>query len=277
MDMSKKHGVAAGIVKSGLWIYCSFAVFILAYMLYNSFRPKKEMLTNTLGVPKEFTFRNFEKLLVNDHFLRFFMNSVIILAASLVLIVLISSLTSYGIARYRFKLRKAMRIYFLIGLMFPVQLGIVPIFLLMSKMNLVNNMLSVIIVSAAGISMPVFMLSNFFSRLPEEIHEAAIIDGAGEWTTFYKIMFPMASPVVIAISITVSVQIWNQFFLPLIFLQSEKYKTVPLIVMKYTKNLFTTLDSAMAVSVLSTIPILILFVIFSNKIIDGVTAGAVKG
>lgn len=277
MDMNKKQGVIAGFVKGGLWIYCSFAVFILAYMAYNSFRPKKEILTNTLGAPKEFTLGNYEKLLVDDNFLRFFFNSVVILGASLILIVLISSLTSYGIARYRFKLRKAMRIYFLIGLMFPVQLGIVPIFLLMSKMNLVNNMLSVILVSAAGISMPVFMLSNFFSRLPEEIHEAAIIDGAGEWTTFYKIMFPMASPVVIAISITVSVQIWNQFFLPLIFLQSEKFKTVPLIVMKYTKNLFTTLDSAMAVSVLSTVPILALFVLFSNKIIDGVTAGAVKG
>ena len=275
--MNKHHGVVAGIVKALLWVYCSFAVFILGYIAYNSFRPKKEILTNTLGAPKEFTLKNYEKILVNDNFLRFFLNSVIILVASLILIVIISSLTSYGIARYRFKFKKAVRIYFLIGLMFPVQLGIVPIFLLMSKMNLIDNLLSVIIVSASSISMPVFMLSNFFARLPEEIHEAAIIDGAGEWTTFYKIMFPMASPVVFAISITVSVQIWNQFFLPLIFLTSEKYKTVPLIVMKYTKNLFITVDSAMAVSILSTVPILILFIIFSNRIIDGVTAGAVKG
>jgi len=275
--MDKHHGIVAGIIKAFLWVYCSFAVFILGYILYNSFRPKKDILTNTLGLPSGFTLDNYKKLLVDDKFLRFFLNSVIILVASLILIVIISSLTSYGIARYKFKLNKAVRIYFLIGLMFPSQLGIVPIFLLMSKLNLVDNLLSVIIISASGISMPVFMLSNFFAKLPEEIHEAAIIDGAGEWTTFYKIMFPMASPVVFAVCITVSVQIWNQFFLPLIFLTSEKYKTVPLIVMKYTKNLFITVDSAMAVSILSTVPILILFIIFSNRIIEGVTAGAVKG
>ncbi len=275
--MNKHHGVVAGIVKALLWVYSSFAVFILCYITYNSFRPKNEILTNTLGVPKKFTLDNYKKLLVNDKFLSFFLNSVIILVASLILIVLISSLTSYGIARYNFKFKKAFRVYFLIGLMFPAQLGIVPIFLLMSKLNLVDSLLSVIIVSSAGISMPVFMLSNFFEKLPEEIYEAAKIDGANEWTTFYKIMFPMASPVVFAVCITVSVSIWNQFFLPLIFLTSEQNKTVPLIIMKYTNKLFLTVDSAMAVSVLSTVPILILFIIFSNRIIEGVTAGAVKG
>lgn len=125
--------------------------------------------------------------------------------------------------------------------------------------------------------MPVFMLTDFFANLPNEIYEAAIIDGAGEWKTFYKIMFPMAKPIVFSICIIMSVQVWNQFFMPLIFLQSEAYKTIPLIIVKYTKNLLSTMDLAMAASVLSTVPILIIFVIFSERILEGVATGGVKG
>ena len=121
------------------------------------------------------------------------------------------------------------------------------------------------------------MLTDFFSKLPKEIYEAAVIDGAGEWTAFFKIMFPMATPVVFSVCITSSVQIWNQFFLPLIFLQKDEYKTLPLLVVKYTNKLINTMDLAMAASALSTIPILILFMIFSRRILDGVTSGAVKG
>jgi raffinose/stachyose/melibiose transport system permease protein len=90
-------------------------------------------------------------------------------------------------------------------------------------------------------------------------------------------MFPMAKPVVFSVCVIVSVQIWNQFFVPLIFLQQERLKTIPLVVMEYTSNLISTMDLAMAASVLSTVPILIIFIVFSNKILDGITAGAVKG
>jgi len=277
LPMNKHQGVTAGFVKAGLWIYSSFALFILIYMTYNSLRERKDILGNTFGKPAGLSLSNYVKLIADDNFFHYFFNSIFILVVSLTLLILISSFTAYGIARYKFKGKKFMRIYFLIGLMFPVQLGIVPIFQMMKQLNLINNMASVIIVSAAGISMPVFMLTDFFSKLPDEIYEAAVIDGAGEWTTFFKIMFPMASPVVFSVCITSSVTIWNQFFLPLIFLQQDANKTIPLLVTKYTKNLFSTMDLAMAVSTLSTVPILILFIVFSNKILDGVTAGAVKG
>ena len=125
--------------------------------------------------------------------------------------------------------------------------------------------------------MPVLLLTDFFAKLPGEIYEASVIDGAGEWKTFYKVMFPMATPVVFSICITMSVQVWNQFFIPLIFLQKENLKTVPLVIVKYTMKLLNTMDMAMAASVMSTVPILILFIIFSEKILDGVTSGAVKG
>jgi raffinose/stachyose/melibiose transport system permease protein len=246
-------------------------------MIYNSLRSREDILSNPLGKLKGLMLDNYKNLFIEDHFQQYFINSVLILVVSLTLLILLSSLTAYGIARYSFKLKKLMRIYFMIGMMFPVQLGIVPIFLLMKNLHLINNPMSVILISAAGISMPVFMLTDFFQKLPKEIYEAAIMDGAGEWKTFSRIMFPMAKPVVFSVCVIVSVQIWNQFFVPLIFLQQERLKTIPLVVMEYTSNLISTMDLAMAASVLSTVPILIIFIVFSNKILDGITAGAVKG
>lgn len=275
--MSRHQGRAAGIVKAFLWIYSSITFLLLLYMIYQSLRPRQDILSNTFGKPKSLSLDNYIKLITSDHFFRYFGNSVMILVVSLALLVFISSITAYGIARYQFKGRKFFRIYFLIGLMFPIQLGIVPVFQIMKQLNLINNPLAVILVSAANISMPVFMLTDFFAKLPKEIYEAAVIDGAGEWLAFRKIMFPMASPIVFSVCITVSVQIWNQFFLPLIFLQKDAAKTLPLLVVKYTGKLINTMDLAMAVSTLSTIPILILFIIFSQKILDGVTSGGVKG
>ena len=275
--MEKRQGFAAGLAKAFLWCYSGFTFFLLIYLVYNSFRTKQDFLGNTLGVPEEFTLENYARIIFKDHFFRYFANSVIILVVSLALLILISSLTAYGIAHYSFPMKRAVRIFFLIGMMFPVQLGVVPIFLLMNSLGLVDNLLSVILVAATGISMPVFMFTNYFSRLPREIYEAAVIDGAGEWTAFFRVMFPMAQPVVMAVCITNSVSIWNQFFMPLIFLQSDVKKTVPLLVTKFTNNLVMNVDSALAVSVLATVPILILFIIFSQNIIDGITAGAVKG
>ena len=248
--MSRHQGKTAGLVKLFLWIYSSFTFFMLVYMMYHSLRPRQDILSNTFGKPEKLSLDNYIKLIVKDHFFRYFGNSVMILAVSLALLVFISSITAYGIARYRFKGRKFLRVYFLVGLMFPIQLGIVPVFQIMKNLNLINHPLSVILVSAANISMPVFMLTDFFAGLPREIYEASLIDGAGEWMTFRKIMFPMASPIVFSVCITVSVQIWNQFFLPLIFLQKDVAKTVPLLVVKYTGKLINTMDLAMAVSTL---------------------------
>jgi raffinose/stachyose/melibiose transport system permease protein len=147
----------------------------------------------------------------------------------------------------------------------------------MKNVGLLNTYWSVILISGSSISMAVFLLTNFFAGLPQEIYEAAIIDGAGEFRTFAQIMFPLATPVVFSMSILTAVNIWNQFFVPLIFLQQDAKKTIPLMVTKYTKSLLNTIDYAFAVSILSSLPVLILFVIFSAKILKGIAEGGVKG
>jgi Binding-protein-dependent transport system inner membrane component. len=121
------------------------------------------------------------------------------------------------------------------------------------------------------------MLTNFFAKLPNELYEAAVLDGAGEWKIFTRIMFPLAKPVIFSVCIVSSVQIWNQFFIPLIFLQNEEKKTIPLLIVKYTNHLFNHLDMALTASVMSILPILIIFVFFSRQILEGFAGGGVKG
>lgn len=268
-----KTPISSGI----LWFYSLLTSFVLFYIFYNSLRMKQDLLSNTFGIPETLTFSTYVKLFVESDFHLYFFNSTLILVLSLLIVVVMSSMVAYGIGRFQFRLKKMLLLYFLIGLMFPVQLGVVPIFLLIRDMGLLDTQFSVIIILSAGISMPVFLLTVFFSKLPKDIYESAKMDGASEWTTFYKVMFPLASPVVFSTCIIMSVQIWNQFFIPLIFLQSEAKKTIPLIIMKYTKNLMYTMDLAMVGSVMATLPILIAFFIFSEKILDGVASGGVKG
>ncbi|WP_170924717.1 carbohydrate ABC transporter permease [Candidatus Enterococcus clewellii] len=275
--MGKHKGIVEKIINKIMWLAAAFIIFILGYLLYNSFREKSDFMTNTLGLPKGFTVQNYIKLFVNDHFEKYFLNSVIILAFSVVLLVFLASFVAYGLGRYTFRGNRFLRVFFLIGMMFPVQLGIVPIFLLIKNVGLMDSYTSVVLILGTAISMPVLMLTEFFSKLPDELYEAATLDGAGELTIFLRIMFPMAKPVVFSVCIISSVNIWNQFFIPLIFLQTDTKKTVPLLVVKYTNNLFNNMDSALAASVLATIPILILFVIFSRKVLSGFMNGAVKG
>lgn len=275
--MGKHKGIVEKVINVIMWLAALFILFVLGYLIYNSLRDKSDVMTNTLGKPQGFSLQNYVRLFTNDHFERYFLNSVLILFLAVVLLVILSSFVAYGLGRYKFRGNKFLRVFFLIGMMFPVQLGIVPIFLLIKNAGLMDSYTSVILILGTAISMPVLMLTEFFSQLPDEIYEAATLDGAGEMKIFWRVMFPMAKPVVFSVCIINSVNIWNQFFIPLLFLQTDTRKTVPLLVVKYTSNLFSNMDAALAASVLSTIPILILFVIFSRKVLSGFMGGAVKG
>lgn len=259
-----------------LGLYSSFTLFILGYLVWNSFRSKQDVLSNTLGLPKSFTLDSYISVFRDEGFGVNIWNSVFILIMTLIIIVILASMVAYGLGRYSFKFKQGVVLYFLVGLMFPVQLGIVPVFLIIKDLGLINSPWSVILVLSAGISMAVLMLTNFFAGLPNALSESARIDGAGEWKIFYKIMFPLASPVIVSLCIILSVNIWNQFFLPLIMLQDDAVKTIPLAVMKYTSNILLNMDKALATSVIATIPVLILFFIFSERIISGVASGSVK-
>lgn len=259
-----------------LWVYSLFTLFNLFYIIYNSFRTKEDFISNTLGIPKSLGIENYIKLFVEDKFYLNLISSIIILVFTLLITIVLSTMVAYGIGRYEFRFKKIVRMFFLVGLMFPTQLGIIPIFIMVRNLGLINTYWGVILVQSSALSLPVLLLTIFFTQIPQSFYEAAKVDGASEFRIFFSIMLPLAKPVISSVSIIMSVQIWKQFFIPLIFLQEESLKTAPLAIMRYTGSILRSADLALASSVITAVPLLIVFFIFSKKILENITTGGIK-
>lgn len=272
-NISKVHIISITV----LTLYCLCVTVPFLLIIYNSFRTKADFLTNTLGVPRSVTFANYVTVFQQYHFQVYLFNSVFVLIFTLAVLMFLSLTASYAIGRYEFRFRRAILFYFLLGLMFPIQLSIIPVFILIKNFGLFNTRWSAILIIASGISMPVLLLTGFFRALPNSFYESAKIDGASEWRIFYSIMVPLASSVVFSTCIIMSVVIWNQFFIPLVFLQSDSVKTVPLKILSFTAFIFNRSDVAFSGSVVATVPLLALFFAFSKRIINSIVSGGIKG
>jgi raffinose/stachyose/melibiose transport system permease protein len=160
--------------------------------------------------------------------------------------------------------------------MFPIQLGILPIFIMLRSVHLVNNFAGLIVLYAANMSFPVFIFSMFFRTLPQTLSDAAKIDGAGEFTIFWRVMLPLAKPVIATICLLSTITVWNDFFFPLVFLTKSSMKTVTLGVYQYLSDFLANWHLVFAAASLSLIPIMLLFSLFSSHIVSGITSGSIK-
>ncbi|MDI3547764.1 MAG: raffinose/stachyose/melibiose transport system permease protein [Halanaerobiales bacterium] len=259
-----------------LSLYCSIVVFLIFITFLGSFKTKSDLVRNTLGFPREFTLDSYKTLIFEDNFLRIFLNSTILTVLSIAGIVFISSLTAYGLSRFKFKYADTLQTYFLLGLMFPIQLGILPIFIMMRKLNMINNLFGMVLLYSANMSFPVFIFSVFFRTLPYALYEAAKVDGAGEFTIYFRIMLPLSKPVIATIALLSTITVWNDFYLPLVFLTKDNLRTVTLGVYRYMSNFLANWHLIFSAASLSLIPIIILFGFFSRNIISGITSGSLK-
>lgn len=267
----------AGITVSVIFfLYCCIALYLIPLLVVNSFKTKSELINNTLGMIRSFTLENYRTIIFEDHFIKFFFNSVILTAGALASLLLVSSLCAYGLSRYSFRGRNFLRIYFLLGMMFPIQLGILPIFIIIRNMHLTNNFIGMILIYTANMSLAVFIFSNFFRTLPTALYESAIIEGAGEFTIFAKIMVPISKPVFATVGILNFVTIWNDFYMPLVFLTKKEVRTLTLGIYRYMNNFLANWHLVFAAVTLALIPVLIMFFAFSRFLITGLTAGAIK-
>lgn len=266
-----------GIIVSALFfLYCLIALYLIPLLGINSFKTKTDLINNTLGFPKTFTLENYRIILLEDNFIRYFFNSIILSVFSLTSLLFVASLCAYGLSRYKFKGQNILRIYFLLGMMFPIQLGILPIFIMIRSMHLTNTFLGMVLIYTANMSLAVFIFSNFFRTLPNALYESALIEGAGEFTIFSRIMVPISKPVFATVGILNFVTIWNDFYMPLVFLTKKNIKTLPLGIYSYMNNFLANWHLVFAAVTLALIPVMIIFFAFSRFLISGLTAGAVK-
>ena len=259
-----------------LIIYSLITVFLVGETIASSFKTKIELVDNLIGIPREPTLANYITVFIKEGFGKYIINSISLAAISLVLLMIVSSMLAYGMAQYKFKGKKFLQAYFLIGLMMPVQLSILPLYLMLSRLKMTNSFLGLALVYAANLSFSFLVFNQFFLQLPQAMIESAHIDGASDMCIFWKIVVPVSKPVFSTVGLLQFVMIWNDFFLPMVFLPKKSAHTLTLAIYSYTGNFLKNWDKIFAAATIALVPILIIYFLFSEQIVAGLTAGSTK-
>jgi ABC-type glycerol-3-phosphate transport system permease component len=252
-------------------------VYPLVWMFYTSFKEQWEIFESPFALPATLTFANYAEAWTTGNFGRYFFNSIVVTIPSLVGILFVSALAAFAFARFRFRGRDALFYFILIGIMVPPQAIIIPAFQLVSRLNLINNYASLFFTYLSWCPVGIFILRAFFLSLPEELLDAAKIDGAGAFRSFWQIALPLAKPALATVAIFYFVWVWNDFLYPLLYLQDDSMSTIPLGLMLFRGQYQTNWGLQTAALSIATFVPLLFYMLFQDKFVKGMTAGAVKG
>lgn len=261
-----------------LFTYTLVALFPILLIVMNSFKARKSIFSDPLLPPTADTFSliGYETVIERANFDQYFINSIIVTVVTIILILFTGSMAAFALSEYRFKGNTFLGLYLAVGIMIPIRLGTIGILRLVSAMGLVNNLLSLILVyTAMGLPLTIFVLSQFMSQVPRELKEAARVDGASEYRIF-GLVLPLVRPAVATVAVFVMIPVWNDLWFPLILAPGESTKTVTLGAQQFLGQFVSDWNAVLASLTLAMIPILILYLIFSRQLIRGITAGAVK-
>ncbi len=271
----KKTKKAAG--EALMLAVCVIILIPFYYLVVNTFKEPREMSASPLALPKSITFENYIKSFDNMNFMRSFSNSLLVTVVSVALIVLLGAMAAYPIARRKHKMYKGFLMYFLIGYMVPAQTIMIPLYLLLQKVHLMNNIAGLILVYSSWCNFAMFLYQGFFKGLPMDIEEAAMIDGCSPWKCFWRIVFPLLKPITTTIVIFEVMWVWNDFLYPYLFLSSNKSFTLVMQVYKGVGQFSNDWSMMLSTMVLVLIPVVIFYLIMQKHIVAGITSGAVKG
>ncbi|MDP9472013.1 MAG: carbohydrate ABC transporter permease [Chloroflexota bacterium] len=255
-------------------------IFPFVWMIVTSVKTDPEILSSPWKLPAAIQWDNFERAWTQARIGRFFLNTLLVLAGSLTGTLLVSAMAAYVLARFEFPGRQVLFYAFIAGLMFPVFLALVPLYFLVRDLHLLGTYQGLILVYIAySLPFTIFFLTAFFKTLPNELGEAAILDGASQYQIFFQVMLPLAKPGLIAMGIFNFLGQWNQFLLPLVLMPDENRYLLSqglyfLAVQQGYQNDYGALFAAM---VITMIPTLIVYVLFQRRLESGLTAGALKG
>jgi len=280
----KRHEILSPTSKTLRWIltiilvfYTGLTIFVIAVTLLDSFKTKGDLITNFTGFPKKITLESYAAVLLEDDFLLYFKNSLILTICGTFGSILLSSMTAYGIARYQFKGKAFITSYFLIGMMVPIQVSVLPLFLILKKIGLLNQLQGLVLVYISGISMSCYIFQKFFKTIPVSLEESARLDGAGDFKTFFRIIIPISKPVIFTMALLTGITQWNDFYMPMVLLGGEEVRTLTLAIYEYIGQFTKYMNLSMAAVIIILIPIILVYFLFSTQIVEGLTGGAVKG
>jgi ABC-type glycerol-3-phosphate transport system permease component len=247
------------------------------YMVSASFKPGDELYSIPVRLfPDSFYLGNFELLFEKTNFVRWFFNSVFIGVSRMALAVLISLMAGYAFAKFDFRFKNALFILLLATLTLPIYVLIVPLYDMMVAFGWTDTYIALILPVAAQ-AIGVFLTRQYLLSIPDEILDSARVDGAGEWSVFWRIVVPLSWPVIAVMAILFFTASWNDYIWPLVVLTEDRMFTVSLGLPTLVSPYGQEYGAVMAGSFLSTLPIMILFLIMQRRFIEGITRGALKG
>jgi len=247
------------------------------YIILGGFRTNSQITNNPAGLPSPWVIGNYLDVLKGGVFWQEVVNSTITAVATTVGVVILGLMASYVLARYRFRGRGAMYTLFAAGLMFPMTVAITPLYLMIKSLGLINTLPGLILPQIAfALPVTIIILVPFLRAIPDEIEEAASIDGCGRLGFFFRMVVPLSIPGVVTVGILAFIGSWNSYLLPLFVLNNESSYTLPLGVQAFASQYSVDTAKVLAFTSLSMIPALVFFSLFERRIVGGLT-GAVKG
>jgi raffinose/stachyose/melibiose transport system permease protein len=251
----------------------------IVFGVLGGFKDNGQLTTNPVGLPDPWIPSNYTDILTGGLFWKQLFNSTMIALATTVIVVGLSAMAAYVFARFAFRGRELLFTLFAIGLMFPFAVAILPLFVLLRQMDLLNNPLGVILPQAAfGLPVTIIILRSFFRTIPAEIEESATLDGCGRVGFFWRVLLPMARPALATVSVLAIVGSWNGFFLPLVIFNDPDWWTLPLGVQNFQETQYSSNTAGvLAYVTLSMVPALLFYAVAERQLISGLSTGVARG
>jgi raffinose/stachyose/melibiose transport system permease protein len=277
---TNKKPVSAGSIIKYIFLVLLAVIFLLPlfWVIEVSLKTNPELYMNPFALPAVPQWNNYYVAFFTAGLGKALENSCIVCTVTLVVSMFVGAMAAFGLARLHWKASGACMIYYMTGMMVPVHCVLIPLFVTFSKIGLVNN-LSGLIIPYITFSLPmtIFILSGFFQSLPHEIFEAACIDGASIYGCFFKIALPLAKTGLAVTGLMTFIGNWNELLVGMVFISNPLKKTLPVSLTAFASPYSTNFTQMFAAIVISVMPTILVYCMFSNKIVAGLTAGAVKG
>ncbi|MFL0554086.1 carbohydrate ABC transporter permease [Paenibacillus barengoltzii] len=278
MAMSMKSIGFRILAYTFLSLFAIINIIPLFWMVVNSFKNEQEYALSPFSLPEALHVSNYAEAWKVANMNVYFLNSLFVTFASLVVTVFLGALASYFLSRFQFRLRGFTYGVFLLGMLVPIHATLIPIFLIMQKLHLLDTHLSLILpYTAFHLSLTIIILEGFMRGFPKDLEESGVMDGAGIFRIFWSIILPITRPAMATVIILNFIYNWNEYLFALVLISSSELKTLPLGLANFVGIETANLTLQMAALTMALIPIIIFYLLLQKQLVTGMTAGAVKG
>lgn len=275
---SRKQYILCFFIYAFLCVYALLILFPLLFVFLSSLKTNEEIFTSPWSLPQRWEFGKYVELITKYNMGQFFLNSIYYAVLSVVLAVFISAMAAYVLTRMKWRLKGFVFSLILFGLMVPIHSELVPLYIILSWLGIRTPRISLTGVYVAfALPITILILSGFIAGIPKEMEESAVMEGSSILKAFFTIIFPLMNPAIVTVVIFNFITVWNDFFAGLVFISLDKDKTLQLGIARFQGNFSTNYSYMLAAIVLVLLPSVVVYVTIQDRIIKGITTGALKG